>query len=653
MRKHNSNGRRGQNVIFIATHLLRVMRPHCASIIFAVGWLSVAACAGVEAAPRAVVRDDAPRWSAKLDGDVRFYQATELGVLVAGTERSLYALDAATGETLWRRKNARLDERDVAAVPGTDLLLLSFERGDRTRIEAVDLLTGDSIWQSEKVRGAVMQMAVDVDRGLLAVVLVRDARGRAREGFKRKPVVHLFDLATGDERWKREAENDIEMMPARWSEKEDEETACTLDNYRAPLFLDGRLYYFYVGVSSVDAATGKDRLRESFKVNEDGLALTEADPVFDEGSLYLSGRGRVRAVSRTTGETEWEAKDLGLTPELILAGQVLYVRTGGQFTRLRDGETVERGPYGVSALDARTGKTLWRYKGADKGITNLAFPDASTILIADRDDLISIDAATGKRRSKVSHDVERAAFLLLNESGLAVVGGRNAVAGIDVRSGAQIWRARHDAPGRGLLRTVAAIAARAAALYFRYGGAATTIFRGAQLARTASTLRFSGLSLRAALPSLQTLATDSAREYVSTRFTPFGAAARIQSAASGVRRAREVGSSLRRVPDIPRPNIDVEERLLDRLDPARQLDRLAGYLLRRRRLAALRGEWMYFFTDLRDGRGLAGVNVNTGRTERALRLGDPDERFISDESLGLLYTAKDNRLLAFSIGESL
>ena len=228
----------------------------------------------------------------------------------------------------------------------------------------------------------------------------------------------------------------------------------------------------------------------------------------------------------------------------------------------------------------------------------------------------------------------------------------NTIAGIDARSGVEVWRARHTAPGRGLLRTVAAIAARAAALYFRYGGAATSIFRGAQLARTASTLRFSGLSLRAALPSLQTLATDSAREYVSTRFTAFGAAARVQSAAGGVRRAREVGRLAGRAPDIPRPNVDVEERLLDRLDPARQLERLAGYLLRRRRLAALRGEWMYFYTDLRDGRGLAGVNVNTGRSERALRLADPDERFISDESLGLLYTSKNNRLLAYPLGES-
>ena len=152
---------------------------------------------------------------------------------------------------------------------------------------------------------------------------------------------------------------------------------------------------------------GKERRREKFRVNEEGLALTEADPLADEGYIYFSGRGRVHAVSRTSGDVAWEAKDLGLAPEMILARDVLFVRTGGQFTRLEDGEIVERGPYGVSAIRVEDGKVLWRYKGADKGITNIAVPDASTIIIADRDDLIFIDAATGKRRNKVSHSIDR------------------------------------------------------------------------------------------------------------------------------------------------------------------------------------------------------------------------------------------------------
>lgn len=580
----------------------------------------------------------APRWSARLDGRVRFYQTTEVGVIVAGTERSLYGVDAETGDVLWRRKGARPSETDVAAVPGTDLLLLNVEDGDRTRLEAVDLLTGGALWRSERVRGALLQLAFEPETSLLAAVLARDARARPREGFKRKPSIHVFDLAAGRELWKRELESEVEMMPALAAD--DDEVAYTLDNYRAPAFLDGRLYLFYEGVTSLDARTGRERRREKFRVNEEGLALTEADPVADEGRVYFSGRGRLRAVSRADGEEVWESKDLGVTPELLLGRGVLYVRTGGRFARLDGRDEAERGPYGVSAIDTADGKTLWRYKGADKGITNIALPDEGTILVADRDDLIFLDAATGKRRHKVSHKVEDAAFVVLNEVGAAVVGGRNEVAAFDARAGRELWRARHTPPGRGVLRTVGAVAARAASLYFRYGGAATTALRGARLLGAAGSVRWSGLAAHATVPDLTSLASAYARERVTDRFRAFGVLARARPSAVPT---RNIG--------VPRPSLDVEERLLDRLDPAGQLERLSRFLWRRQRLAALRGQWMYFYTELPRGagRGLAGVDLNTGQTGRAIRLSDPDHRFISDEMTGLLYVSQGERLHAHSL----
>ncbi len=582
----------------------------------------------------------AQTWQTKLDGRVRFYQATELGFLIAGTEKSLYAVDGESGEILWRRKNVKLDETDVAPIPGTDLLLLNLESGSRTRIEATDILTGESVWRSDKVSGSVMQLALDQNTNLLAVIFVRDAKGKARADFKRKPIVYVFDINNGKELWKRELENEVEMMPARWIESGD--VSYTLDNYRPPVFLDNRLYLFYEGLTSQDALSGKDRRSEKFRVNEEGLALTEADPVADEGRVYISGRGKVRSISRATGEEVWEAKDLGSVPEMILTRDLLFVRTGGQFARLRDGETVSRGPYGVSAIDLQKGKTLWRFKGADKGITNFVMANPTTLFLADRDDLIVIDAATGKRRAKFSHDVEAASFVLLNERQEAVVGGKNELAAFDLTTGRNTWRARHNPPGRGLLRTVAAVAARATALYFRYGSAATSAFRGAQLLNAVSSLRWSGLAAREALPSLSSLASNYGREYVRERISTYGVLARARQSAS---------ISAPSMPRIPRPSVDIEERLLDRLDPANQLERLSRFLLRTRRLAALRGDWMYFYTSLRGGNGLVGVNVNTGTPERTIRMSAPDERFVSDEAARLLFVSQDNRLLAYKLDQ--
>lgn len=602
-----------------------------------------------------VARAAQPAWETKLDGEVRFYQQTELGVVVAGTEKSLYAVDGETGEVLWRRKGARFEEEDVALVPGTDYVLLSYERDDKTRLEATDVLTGKTLWQTDKVKGSVMQTAVDDEAGLLATVNVRGARGAAKEGFKRRATVHVFELATGRELWKYDLESEIELMPSEWRE-DGREVAYTLHNYRPPSFLDGRLYLFYEGVTSLDARAGREgKQRDKFKVNEEGLALTEADPLADNQFIYTSGRGRVRAISRATGETAWEAKDLGLTPEMVLTNGVLYVRTGGQFVRLKDGELTARGSYGVSALDAATGKVLWRYKGADKGITNIALPDPSTILVADRDDLIALDARTGRRRARISHHVEDAAFVIINEGGHAVVGGRSEVAAFDINAGerrAELWRAKHDPPGRGVFRTVTAIAARAASLYFRYGGVASTAFRGVAVARGLGALRLSGLAAQVSMPDLSALAASAARDYVSARFEPFGLARRAAGLATNANelatRARNAASL--NVSRLPRPSgSDVEESLLDRLDPATQLDRLSRYLWRRQRLAALRGQWMYFYTSLRGGSGLAGVNINTGETARAIRLSDPDARFISDEILDLLYTARGERLSAYPL----
>lgn len=597
-------------------------------------------------------------WTAKLDKTIRFYQTTDIGVVVAGTEKSLYAIDGSTGETLWRLKDASLDENDVAPVPGSDLLLLSFEKGERTRVEAVDILTGNMIWKSSKIRGGVMQMAVDTTANLLAVVFAKDASGKANDGFKRRPLVHVLDLSSGDEVWKYEA-SEVEMMPSRWSETG--EVEYTFDNYRPPVFVDGRLYLFYEGLTSFDAQTGKARLRERYRVNEEGLALTEADAIFDDAFIYTSGHGRVRAISRGTGDTEWEAQDLGRTPEMMLVDDTLYVRTGGQFTRLKDGETIERGPYGVSAIDRRTGKVVWRYKGADKGITNLVLPNPSSIVIADRDDLIVIDSKTGMRRSRVRHGVERASFGLLNEAGEVVVGGQTEIAAFDAGGGREMWRARHTPPGGGIFRTAAAIAARAASLYFRYGGTAVTAFRGVQVARTVASFSWSGLAARSSVTNLQALATISARNYArsyaASRYRQFGMLSHVRGLSSS-------GSALPSVPSTPslpssgdlvrRRTADIDDRLLDRLDPARQLERISRYLWHRDRLAALRGQWMYFYTDLKgvDGNGLAGVNINNGETQRKVRLRELDERFVTDEALGLMFVAAGNRLLAQSVTEA-
>jgi len=643
-----------------------------------------------------VSADAQPIWQSNLDGKLQFYQTTDFGVMLAGTENSLYALDGQMGETLWRKRTKGLDETSITPIPSTDLILVSIDEGSKSRVEAVDLLSGASLWRSDKVKGDVLQLAVAPEQNLLAVVLVKKAKGKIGEEFKRTPVVHVFQLSNGDELWKKELESDVQMMPSRFDSES--EVAYTLDNYRPPLILDGRLFLFYEGVTSYDAKTGKEGTREKFRINEGGLALTEADPVFDDKFLYTSGRGKVRAVNRRSGEVEWEAKDLGITPEMAVVGTILYVRTGGQFTRIKDGETENKGSYGVSAIDTKNGKTLWRYKGADKGLTNFVFANANTILVADKDDLIRIDSRSGKRVDKLEHDIEKAQFILVNESGDAVVGGRDEIAAFQIQGSklkaqsdsrfqipdsrfqnsflgiqnpkskiqnqAAVWRVKHKAPSRGVFRTVAGIALRATALYFRYGGLATSalnIVRGASVARSVLSLRWSGLKTRFSSLDLTTLAANSARNYVANRISVFGIAARLPNFLNRINGLQVVtpsnirGSIISGAIDRATPSrADLQESLLDKIDPVRQIERLSGYFLRRQRLAEIRGNYMYFYTDLPkpfDRKGLVGVNVHTGKDSRFILISEPDSNFTTDESVGLLYSADGNRLQAFDVLE--
>jgi len=138
--------------------------------------------------------------------------------------------------------------------------------------------------------------------------------------------------------------------------------------------------------------------------------------------------------------------------------------------------------------------------------------------------------------------------------------------------------------------------------------------RGVQIASVVSSLSWSGLTARSSISNLQALATAS-------------------------RRPHDPLAPLKRY------------GVLDRVDPSRQLDRLSRFLWHRDRRAELRGQWMYFYTDLRsrDGNGLAGVNVNNGRTEREVRVSDLDERFVTDEALGLMFTASGSRMFAHAL----
>ena len=43
------------------------------------------------------------------------------------------------------------------------------------------------------------------------------------------------------------------------------------------------------------------------------------------------------------------------------------------------------------------------------------------------------------------------------------------------------------------------------------------------------------------------------------------------------------------------------------------------------------------------------INIHTGKDARYILASDPDPSFVTDETVGLLYSANDNKLQAFDI----
>ena len=153
------------------------------------------------------------------------------------------------------------------------------------------------------------------------------------------------------------------------------------------------------------------------------------------------------------------------------------------------------------------------------------------------------------------------------------------------------------------------------------------------------------------------MAAKSVRSYAANRFKAFGVAAQLRARLNNPAidlpssPAIDLRSSIRDRLVERRPR-NVDERLLDRIDPAHQLERLSKFLWHQDRLATLRGNWMYFYTDLKrsGGHGLAGINIQNGIVDREVRLSDLDERFVTDEVAGILFVANANRLVGYSIG---
>ncbi len=532
------------------------------------------------------------RWRIDLEADIRFQKLLDEDLLLVGTERHVYAVRSSDGGVVWRLRNVSVFSDQIQAVPGTRLLLLHEGWGGRfqdrqSSVMAVDSSDGRVVWESPTVRQQILAVAPDLDNRRLLLVSAEKPHGKG--SLKRALSLILVDASSGVLRWRAELGRKVRLSPRPRTDqrKDGKQRGFDLSAYRSPVFDRDRVFVFYDGVRCYEVASGRLAWFAKLDLLEDDLALSYADPFLEGDVLYLAVRGRLWAFDTRTGQVLWKSNDFGTITELYFDDQRIYARLGGVYLDL-DGENwKKKGPYGVVVIDRARGRKIWRWGGGDDGITNLMiFGDR--VYLADRDDLYALDRFTGKRLYKRGHGFEEAPHHVgLNERTQLILAGPQDVAAFEYGDGRRLWRQHLPPPGVGIWKKLAAGLLGTTGVVFSVAAFGLSVEQGLLPAVPAPLNRV------------------------------FGYRGRLRRWTGGV----GIG-----------------------------LIRSSGGLLRISDFTRLEGRHQYFFTRLpQGGKGLVGVDLNTGVLHHQLPLRESDDRVAIDEGRALAFDPEGSRLAAYRL----
>ncbi len=133
-------------------------------------------------------------WTLKMKQDIRWQQVTSAGTLLISTDAALMGIDTERGQVAWEKPElGGLPADSVRAVEGS--LLMEASRPGLLLI--FDPVTGGGVFDSRQ-----LGLAEIVTRRVLPQTGTILVHGRRASG---PPVIALYDLVTGDQRWASEA----------------------------------------------------------------------------------------------------------------------------------------------------------------------------------------------------------------------------------------------------------------------------------------------------------------------------------------------------------------------------------------------------------------------------------------------------------------
>jgi outer membrane protein assembly factor BamB len=197
---------------------------------------------------------------------------------------------------------------------------------------------------------------------------------------------------------------------------------------------------------AVDVASGRERWR--FET----AGSVSSSPCFAEGIVYVASRDRcLYAVAADSGQLRWR----------FTMGDDLPFHWGFEYfvsspLVVRDRAFIGGGDGYVYALDAKTGREVWRFKTQGRIRSSPAYADGTVYLGSADGCLYALDAQTGKERWKFESEgtqLESAKFRFdrrsifsspaIGESMISVGGKDGFLYGLDQKTGKERWRFDH------------------------------------------------------------------------------------------------------------------------------------------------------------------------------------------------------------------
>lgn len=436
---------------------------------------------------------EAPLWSVK---NAKWYALMETGNLLVGSDAGVSMINGENGQQVWQRADLKgIRETEFTELEGTPFLLISDNSGwaqRKTKTYALDLLTGETVWQTEKIFGYTAQVSPVYDKDMLVLLTIKDNRTT-----KDKPDITALKLSTGEVLWQTEYTDKVDLYGVEKVKKSGFASSAGLGGFNMdtprydlsgenpPVFDADSMYLTYAGLHRYDLKTGNLVWKAVYDVTEGSLKRTNAEAIVDGDTIYTSARGIIRAFNKADGSAKWTTKDLnqGGVAQMLHYGNTVYGRLGGVFYSHKKREYEKKTPIGVVALDKQSGNVLWQYTGAKNSITNMILlPEQNQILIADEKNLIALDTtSSGKVKeafkqklefknkvgaidtvatvgkfafgglsalgSKGADTTDEPVALVRQENGTIVARGKQHLLAFDPQSRQIVWSTQYAAPG--------------------------------------------------------------------------------------------------------------------------------------------------------------------------------------------------------------